>query len=220
MNYRDYKSFAPGSIHHIFNRGVGKTNIFLDNDDYKLFLWRLRENLFPDQYEKEIPTRKKRRGSIYVRKTLPPNSFDLICYCLMPNHFHFLIQQKGEVPVSKFISKICTGYSKNFNKKHGRIGGLFQDQFKAVQVDSNEYLLWVSAYIHQNPKVAGLVENLSDWQWSSFADYTGERKGTLCKKNILTEQFKEDLNYKDFVEDTFDLIKEKKEMEYLLLDDV
>src|SRR3989344_6862289 len=140
MKNRDYKEFAKDSIYHVYNRGVEKSDIFLDEEDYRLFLFRLKENLFPKN--KKLSIKKKR--NVYVRKNLPPGAFDLICYCLMPNHFHFLIQQKTDLPIGKLISKLCTGYSMVFNKKNERVGGLFQDQFKAVLVDSNEYLSWVS----------------------------------------------------------------------------
>src|SRR6266576_807249 len=109
MNTRDYKQFNAGAFYHVFNRGTAKMNIFCDNTDYALFLNRLEENIYSQ--EKSFPTKKFG----YIRKVLPANSFDLVCYCLMPNHFHLLIRQNTELPVSKLIAKICTSYAKYFN---------------------------------------------------------------------------------------------------------
>ena len=223
MNNRDYKEFAPGSYYHVFNRGNGKQNIFLDNGDYEFFLLRLRENLFPKfsiplkTAIKGIEGRNKSHTS-YVRKLLPEDSFDLVSYCLMPNHYHFLIKQNSDISIAKLISKICTSYSKIFNKKNENVGHVFQDKFRAVLVDSNEYLVWLSAYIHNNPKTAGLVKSLLDYPWSSYHDYMGNRQDSLCKKDIILSQFKKISDYKKFVDEASELILEKKELENMLLD--
>ena len=226
MNNRDYKEFAPGSYYHVFNRGNGKQNIFLDNNDYEFFLLRLRENLFPKH---AIPLKTVFKGiqgieagskshTVYARKLLPENSFDLVSYCLMPNHYHFLIKQNSDISVAKLISKVCTSYSKVFNKKYEKVGHLFQDKFRAVLVDSNEYLVWLSAYIHGNPKVAGLVKDLIDYPWSSYNAYLDNRKDNLCKKDIVLSQFDKISDYKKFVDEAISLIFEKKELENMLLD--
>ena len=181
MNTRDYKNFSSGGFYHIFNRGTGKMNIFCDREDYILFLNRLFENIYP-------PPRPPPTKYGYIRRTLPPESFDILCYCLMPNHFHILLRQNTEIPISKLVSKVCTSYAKYFNKKYDRVGTLFQDQFKAVLVTSNDQLLWLSSYIHKNPLKAGLVSNLYDYKYSSYLDYVGRSRDALCKKNIVLEQ--------------------------------
>jgi putative transposase len=136
----------------------------------------------------------------------------------MPNHFHLEIRQNADIPISKLIAKVCTSYGKYFNKKYEKVGGLFQDAFKAVHIESDSQLLWLSAYIHNNPKVAGLIENLKDYQWSSYPDYAGLRQGTLCDKNFILKQFANVDAYKKFVDDAFEKIKERKDLEHLFLD--
>ena len=206
MNTRDYKKFAAGEYYHVYNRGNAKQNIFRDNADFHFFLLRLRQNLFPDEKAK------------LRLQPLPPNSFSLICYCLMPNHFHFLIRQNEEIPMSKLLLKICTSYSKYFNKKYESVGHIFQDQFKQVWVGDNEYLTWLSAYIHQNPKVAGLANDIKKYPWSSYLDFIGERNDSLCKKEIILNQFNSAGDYENFVSDSFDIIKNGKLARELLLD--
>ncbi len=206
MRNRDYKQWAEGGYYHIFNRGNAKQSIFLDNQDYSFFLFRLKQNLFPKEE--------------YVFRTppLPENSFSLISYCLMPNHFHFLIKQNNNIPVTKLLTRICTSYSMYFNKKYDRIGHVFQDQFKQVTVGDNEYLTWLTAYIHQNPKVGGLVKSPADYQWSSYLEYLGKSSNTLCDRKIVTDQFVNLKALTDFTEASFLTTKFRKEVEYLLLD--
>ena len=215
MNYRDYKTFAPGNYYHIFNRGNGKNDIFLDSQDYGIFMRRLIENFFP---ENEIPKEQSSLDLKYKRKSLPAGAFSLICYCSMPNHFHLLIRQNSDVKVSKLIQKLCTGYAKYFQKKYAHTGHLFQGAFKAIHIENESYLMWLSAYIHQNPLVAGLVTNLEDWPYSSYLDYIGKRDGRLCSKDIILDKFKNPTDYKKFVEDSGELIKQRKELKFILLD--
>ena len=182
MNNRDYKQFAPDSVYHLYNRGVGKMDIFLDEEDYLFFLRRIKETLYPSLMSSV--------GRRYVPTKLPEGAFDLLLYTLMPNHIHLCAMQNTELPLSAFMSKVCTSYSKYFNKKYSRVGSVFQDQFKAVIVTSNEQLLWLAAYIHNNPIKAGLVKDLSKYLYSSHLDYIGVRKGTLCKKDFILGQYK------------------------------
>jgi putative transposase len=215
MNNRDYKQFGQNGYYHIYNRGNGKQDIFLGEKDYKVFIFRLRENLFPElirQYNQSKPAR-------YRRQALPDGAFSLVTYCLMPNHFHLLVRQNSQLPVTELLKKVCVGYSKYFNKSHGRVGALFEHKFRAVKVDSDSYLLWLSAYIHQNPKVAGLVKDLKDWSYSSYLDFIGKRTGTLCVKESILGQFKNVQDYERFVEDSYIKIREKKDLESLLIDE-
>lgn len=206
MRNRDYKVFGLGAYYHIYNRGNAKQNVFIDTQDFNFFLLKLRQNLFP---KKE-----------YKFRTPPPpeNSFSLVSYCLMPNHFHLLIQQKGDIPTTKLMLRVCTSYSIYFNKKYDRVGHVFQDQFKQVNIDENSYLIWLSAYIHQNPTVAGLVKHPIDYYWSSYQDFVGSRDDGLCDKKIILEQFKGIKDFKEFVASSYPIIKNKKDLEDLLFD--
>lgn len=191
VNYRDYKVFEAGEVYHLLNRGVAKADIFREEEDYNVFLYRLWENLYPELAAKV----RSKSGNGYRRKELPPDSFDLICYCLMPNHFHLLIKQNSDTSVTKLISKVCTGYSKYFNKKYDRVGSLFQDQFKAVRIEDNEQLLWASIYIHQNPIKAELVDNIAKYKWNSYLDYAEIQPGNICKKDVILNQYNSSISY-------------------------
>ena len=126
----------------------------------------------------------------------------------MPNHFHLLIQQKTDLPITKLISKICTSYAICFNKNMGELGRFFRDQFKAVLVENNEQLLWTSYYIHKNPTEADIVINLKDYKWGSYSEYFDkENSFKLCKKDIITKQFNSEKQYLKYFDD-----KENDEM--------
>lgn len=208
MKNRDYKQFAAGEYYHIYNRANNKNAIFLEPDDFRFFLLRLRQNLFPSEEE-----------MAKARITpLPDGAFSLICYCLMPNHFHFLLKQNSELPTSKLLLKICTSYSMYFNKKYKRVGNVLQSKFRQVLIEDNSYLTWLSAYIHQNPKVAGLVNDPADYQWSSYGDFLSLRADELCEKEIVIDQFGSIQEYKKFVDSSYKIIKQRKDMEAFLLD--
>ena len=219
MSNRDYKQFAADECYHVFNRGNGKMDIFRDAQDYLNFLHRLCVLL-------ELPRGALGMGSelAAAKLRLRLNSFDadtfsLICYCIMPNHFHLLIQQNSDIPISKLILRLATSYSMYFNAKYGHVGHVFQDRFKAVHVTGDNYLRHLSAYIHLNPKVAGLVKTTSDWKYSSYPDYTGKREDAVCDKNLILDQFSSMNAYQQFVEESFDDIKLRKKIADVIIDE-
>ena len=214
MQNRDYKIFAQDEYYHIYNRGTGKMDLFKDEEDYTFFLSRLREYIFPEERRRAPSARSLR----YVRKEFSPGAFTLVCYCLMPNHYHFVLRQNGEESISTLMLNFGSGYSKYFNRKYDRVGSVFQDQFKAVRIDSNEYLLWLSAYVHQNPTVGKLVKSPEQYRFSSYIDYIGKRGGTLCDKQVILDQFKDPHKYVSFVADSLEAIKARKDLESLLID--
>jgi len=150
----------PGAYYHIYNRGINKQDIFLEEKDYLFYLQRLRQ------------VKDKQKASV-------------ICYCLMPNHIHLLLRQDSEIPIYKVMSCLHTGYSMYFNKKYNKVGHLFQNRFKQKEVKNDEYLLQLASYIHLNPLIDGLAEKLGDYQWSSYPDYIDLRPGTLCDKESV-----------------------------------
>lgn len=202
MNNRDYKEFTPGNIYHIYNRGNNKEKIFFDEQNYKAFLFRL--GLCLGFTEKDL-NQEKLISMPYSRIRITEtdkNNFKLHAFCLIPNHFHLLIEQVNEVPVSKLISKLCTSYSKYVNKKYKRVGHVFQDQFKAVLIENNSQLIWTSSYIHMNPVKDKIVKHPEKYLWSSYNDYAFDRNLPIINKELLLSIFsnknnlvKETLNF-------------------------
>lgn len=224
MNHRDYRQSGANSFHHIYNRGNGKMDIFLDDDDYCSFIGLLEENIlgkkgyFGSRFFKPLPESSHLKGKEYTRKLLPLGSFEIVCFCMMPNHFHLLIRQVGELKISKLMAKVCTSYSKRFNKKYEHIGHIFQDQFKSVLVENNNQILHLSAYIHSNPEVADLIKESDEWKFSSYPNFLNLEEYNLCSKDIILEQFADIQSYKKFVQESVPKIKSLKNLNYILLD--
>ena len=203
MARRDYKEFAVNEIHHAFNRGNDKMDIFRDDEDYHFFLYRLEEALYPSGESRGVKGR-------HMRRALPANSFSLIAFCLMPNHFHLLILQKTDLSISALMLKVLTGYSKYFNKKYNRVGSLFQDQYKTTYVQDNTQLLHTSAYIHNNPLTDGLTISPETYPYSSFCEYLGG-EARISQPTTVLEQFPNAEAYRDFVAESFEVTKRNKE---------
>ncbi len=203
------KVYLENGYYHIYNRGVEKRTIFVDEQDYRSFLKYLKESLSsPSDLKTTTKTFSVRGVTFDATPRLVKNfdkKIDLMVYCLMPNHFHLLVKQSEHMDINKFIQSICTRYSMYFNKKYKRIGKLFQGSYKAILITTDEYLLHLSRYIHLNP--AEFTKDLAS-AYSSYAEYIGIRKTSWVKtKEILSyfnktsKDFKKRANtYRDFVE--------------------
>src|SRR3990167_5879702 len=149
---------STDEFYHIYNRGSEKRDVFTQQKDYKRFV----KTFFYYQFLDPKPSFSKFSTSeLNIHKPNLTNKLvEIICYCLMPNHFHFLIRQLKDNGISIFMSQLSNSYTKYFNTKYNRVGALFQGTFKAVLVESDEQLLHLSRYIHLNPIVSGLVKDL------------------------------------------------------------
>ena len=199
MKNRDYKNFTPGAIVHIYNRGNNKEKIFFDNQDFRAFLFRLGLCLgFPEEELNKEKLIAMPYSRIRITAT-DKNSFKLHVFSLMPNHFHLLIEQVGDVSISSLMSKLCTSYAKYINKKYKRVGHIFQDQFKTVLMENNSQLMWASSYIHMNAVKDGIVKHPSEYKWSSYNDYASGRNLPIVNKEFLIGTFGD---IKNFIEQT------------------
>ena len=188
MPYRKAELRA-GEHYHVFNRGNNYSAIFFERENYLYFLRQM-------------------------RKYLAIEAVETVAYCLMPDHYHLLLRLVAD-DLSTPMQGLSLSYTKAVNKRHGRVGALFQGRFKAVRVDRDEYLLHLSRYIHLNPVTAGLVRQPEDWEFSSYRDYLGLRRGTLPKPDIVLGQFPSGEAYRAFVEN---YAKADESIEHLALD--
>lgn len=194
MPYRN-TLFSNGNYYHIFNRGIDKRLIFKQKKDYLRFL----DCLKYYQYNSKKPKFSQRHK--YKSLVLNKNKIlvEIVAFCLMPNHFHLLVKQVEERGIQEFMTKLSNSHSSYFNIKHKREGDLFESEFKAVLIESDEQLLHLSRYIHLNPFVANLVEKPELYPWSSCQEYFTDMNG-LCHKNIVLNSFKK-TTYQNFVMD-------------------
>jgi putative transposase len=119
----------------------------------------------------------------------------------MPNHYHFLLRQEADLPLSKFINVLFNAYVQALNRQQCRRGTLFEGRFKHVWVDREEYLVHLCRYIHLNPLKAGLVSRLEDWPYSSYLDWIDQRSGSLKDNQFIQERFPTPESYQCFVAD-------------------
>jgi putative transposase len=174
--------FQKDAYYHVYNRGNRKQAIFLQERDYQRFLAKIREY-------KEL------------------FGINILSYCLMPNHFHFLVQQTSDTPITMFMLRLGTSYSKYFNLKYTQVGSLFQGRFQAKLIESDEYLLHLSRYIHRNPvNLLGENQKLSSYIWSSYGSYLGESVDPIANSLPVLSYFSSNYqlaDYKTFVEFDF-----------------
>lgn len=170
-----------GAYYHIFNRGINGENIFREERNYHFFLQRYAKYVEP------------------VACTY--------AYCLLKNHFHFLVRIKTEeeqrrdfgtqnktlkvletfrvLDPSQQFSNFFNAYAKAFNKTYSRTGSLFEHPFGRIEVDSDAYFLQLIAYIHQNPQKHGFVDDFRDWPFSSYHTLLSTRPTRLQQEEVL-----------------------------------
>ncbi|MDO8639863.1 MAG: transposase [bacterium] len=211
------KTYSENGYYHLYNRGVEKRIIFCDEQDYKVFLNYLKLYLEPP------PPIERRIANVgdysFTAIKRPLNNFnkeiELMCFCLMPNHFHLLIKQKSLKSIKTFMQSLLTKYVSYFNRRHKRIGALFQGTYKGILIKNDEYLLQLSRYIHLNP-ISHFKFDIKDVKvqplhmtYSSFAEYLELRRTGWVNtdfilsffKNAQKMSLKDILSYQSFVED-------------------
>jgi putative transposase len=208
--------FVTGEYYHIYNRGVEKREIFLCKRDYLRFLESMKEfNDAKPVYSLFLHRKLKRRGVLDVGRL--KELVEIVCYCLNPNHFHFILKQAEENGISEYMKRIGGGYTKYFNHHNHRSGFLFQGRFKSVHIKTNAQLLYLSAYINKNRYIHGYRDDLN-WSFSSFQEYIGTRNNGICNTNVILNQFERKREYRDFMQENALYMKEKKEDEKYLLE--
>jgi len=214
------KTYLENGIYHIYNRGVEKQLIFKDEQDYSVFLSYLKTYLLPKDEQSLIKTIIDSKSSYHdknrARNLLKMNNFandlKLIAHSLVANHFHLLVKQKLRNSIDVFMNSLGTRYTKYFNNKYERVGPMYQDVYKAVLVESDEQLLYLTSYIHRNPlrdtfvNKEQLMSKLHSLP-SSLPEYLGERKTEWIHPELILPFFSKhnpSLSYLSFVKQTDD----------------
>ncbi len=173
------------SYYHIYARGVGKQNIFLDDSDFKFFI-----SLFKRYLSREDSVNE--RGAAYAKLY---ESIELLSYCLMSNHFHLLVYQIEEGTMTRLMRGVMASYSHHFNKKYNRTGPLFESRYKASMISTDTYLLHISRYIHLNPI------KWRDYPYSSLSSYLGITSSDWLSVARIIELYNSKSEYLQFLED-------------------
>lgn len=183
-------------IYHIYNQGNNRNQIFFRRENQLYFLAKFRKYVLPHT--------------------------EVLAYCLMPNHFHFMLYTTSNsvkekkvgglmlTELSNGFRQLLSSYSQAINKQENRSGSLFRQKTKAKLLDDQggDYPFTCFHYIHQNPLHAGLVEKMEDWEFSSFKDYLGTRNGSLCNKALTLQLL--DISKKEFYQASYQVIAPEK----------
>ncbi len=155
----------PGALFHVIARGNQRQRVFLDDGDRVRYLR-------------------------FLGERLESRDFSLYAYCLMDNHVHLLIERGADYPLSKYMQRLQGAYTGFFNRKHRKIGHLFQGRYKSILVDKENYLLELVRYIHLNPHRAGL-EKADLFPWTSHRQYMGSDRESLAmvKTDVILSMF-------------------------------
>lgn len=166
--------FIPGHVYHLYNRGNNKQAIFFAERNYQFFLEKIKKQLSP--------------------------VCEIVCWCLMPNHFHLMVYAteescrerasfggKSMQELAYRIGVLLSSYSQAINKQNGTTGSLFQQKTKAkwITATNDNYLITCLHYIHQNPWKAKLANQLEDWIYTSFRQYIGKDNQLICNQDVL-----------------------------------
>jgi putative transposase len=169
-------SFTAGHYYHIYNRGSGRQPIFFEKENFQYLL-----RLF--------------------KKYSQAMAITVIAYCLMPNHYHFLVRQDGTTPAGLLFQRVFNAYTKAINKKYDRTGTLFQGRYQCILLVKTTYLFHLCRYIHCNPVKAGLVASPEQWLYSNYREWIGLRMGTLCDLDFVHTNFGTANEYIEFVQE-------------------
>jgi len=173
---RETMKYLNDQYYHVYNRGVNREGIFYDHENYRYCL--------------EL-----------MRKYASKFGVSMMAYCLMPNHYHFLVRQNEGGSISKFLQSTFNAYTQALNQQRHRSGTLFEGRAKGVLVDSDRYLFQVIRYIHLNPVLAKLVVCPEEWYASDFRVWIDEEVPGLTDLSLRDEQFGRGSEYKEFVEE-------------------
>ncbi|MBF0479205.1 MAG: transposase [Candidatus Omnitrophica bacterium] len=159
-------------IYHVFNKSIEHFKIFNDDYDYQRFLCSLffyQVKHREDKLSRYLRDNKQAMKSFSFDSLQQDNNENLvrfISYCLMPTHFHLILEVDDKCALSKFSNDVLNSYSRYFNTKHKRKGPLWVGRTKRVDVDTKDGMERLIDYVYNNPVKAGLVQTPNDWPWT------------------------------------------------------
>ena len=210
-------------VYHVYNRGINKQLTFTTKKEYRRAILALefyRVSNPPIRLSKFLELDKEKQKEITEVINQTEKLVQIICFCLMPSHFHFLLKQKKDNGISKFLGNFQNSYTRYFNTRNERDGSLFLDQFKAKRIETDEQLIHVSRYIHLNPHTGFIIKTikeLEEYPWSSFSNYITGNNGFL-EPDLVLDMFGSRDKYKQFVFDQADYQRKLKMVKHLILE--
>ena len=206
------RNFQEGGIYHIYNKGVAKQTVFLNNEDFSIFLYYLSSYLLPS--EKVLQRYPDTPLRIYSKNLA--DELELLSYCLMPNHFNLILKSKFKDSIPKLMKQLSNAYTFYFNSKYQSRGQVFEGVYKCIEINS-EQLIHLVRFIHLNPLNAFLVDNPKNYQWSSHSEYL-QRLPNLCNIEFVLSSFPSLKQWEQFILDQKDYTKTVDKIKDLIFD--
>lgn len=219
---RRQEVFTNNCFYHVFNRTIDARLVFRDLVSCKTFIKTLR---YYRSLKADVSLSKLGKLDLESQKQIWQNvseksSFqvEILAYCLMPTHFHLILEQLRQNGVTVFLSNVANSFTRNFNLSSERKGPIFLPRFKASHITNEEQLLHVSRYIHLNPYSGGVVsstEELQIYEWSSFREYHTSVSNSLSSTSRILHLFgNNSKNYSQFVFDNADYQRTLERLKY------
>jgi REP element-mobilizing transposase RayT len=174
--------------YHIYNRGVDKRDIFMNKKDIYRFMLSIKEfnTIYPvgsirDNIRDELDVKTKR----FKKRSKGDTLVSIVCYCLNPNHFHFILKQEKDGGISEFLKRLLGGYSKYFNKTHNRNGALFQGKFRSHLINNDQYFLKIFPYVNINYLIHDIPQEKRYLTLASDKEYEKMDFDIVSKKEAI-----------------------------------
>jgi putative transposase len=207
------RDFKKDGVYHVFNQGVDKRKIFLDDEDYQLFLYYLYIYLTP--LDKVL--RRYRTLPIRLFNKNMAKEVELLSYVLMPDHYHLILRQNDGEGVSQFMKQLSNAYTQYFNQKYKRRGSLFEGTFKSVVIKNNDNLMLLSRFVHLHPVIENIVAE-PEYLWSSYNEYADSETHKLCNTRKILTLFPSVYAYKKYVHDVKEYMKKLPDITPLVIE--
>lgn len=166
--------FVQGNYYHIYNRGADRRSIFLNAENFRYCL-------------------------ALINKYLEPLQITMIAYCLLPNHYHWLVRQDGAAKAGLLPQRVFNAYATAFNNRNQRSGTLFADRFQAILVSTDEYLRHLCRYIHANPVRHGIADAIDLWPYSNYLGWIEQRPEQVVDRDFVKAHFPTPDQYQAYV---------------------
>lgn len=219
---RRHTALADGEVYHVYNRSIGKEDIFSKPGHVPHFSEIIDYYRFPQniKYSRFCQLPSIIKESHWKTYHLREPMIELFVYAIMPNHYHFLIRQQASRGIQTFISLLQNSFAKYYNLKQDRPGSLFQHQFKAKHIETEEELLHVSRYIHLNPVTSMIIplEELDSHPWTSLPAYLGKKKVPFLSLALLNEHFRSPESHAAFIFNQVEYQHTLHRIKHLLMD--
>lgn len=208
------RDFRDNACYHLYNRSINGENIFLDTQDFRVFLFYIYIYTTPsEQVSKRFSDLPKR-----LREKTLVSQLNVLAYNQMSDHFHLIVYQLRSDAIPKLMKQVANGYTVYFNQKYHHRGPVFSGRYKAVEVSQNDGLTDLTRYLHLEPVKRGVVPSPQDYEWSSYAAYIGKESFINCNINQVMSKIGNQEKFISFHEDKIDYKRRQDKLRPLLIE--